>query len=231
MDTIRQNWLHLQERIGRAATRCGRDPADIQVVAVTKNRSPSEVETAIRAGWALVGENRVQEAEAKKSLVQADAQWHLIGHLQANKIRKAARLFDVVQSVDSLHLAEALDQRAAQERRHVDVLVQVNTSGQAQQSGAAPDQVQDLVQRIGPLSHLRLRGLMTIGVFSPDDPAPVRACFARLRELRDQAADHRIPGGELSCLSMGMSGDFELAIAEGANLLRLGTAIFGPRPI
>jgi pyridoxal phosphate enzyme (YggS family) len=230
MDAIRNNWLRLQERIGQAAARCARDPADIAVVAVTKNRGPAEIEAAVGCGLLLVGENRVQEAEAKKSLVRASARWHLIGHLQTNKAKKAALLFDVVQSVDSLHLAEALNQRAGQLDRRLEVLVQVNTSGEPGQSGAPPDCVPALVEQIVPLPNLRLRGLMTIGALSPEDPGPVRACFARLRRLRDQLVGAGNPATSLPILSMGMSGDYELAIAEGANLLRLGTAIFGPRP-
>jgi pyridoxal phosphate enzyme (YggS family) len=231
MESIRENWLRLQDRIGAAAARAGRDPATIEVVAITKTCTSAQVDAAIEAGLRRVGENRVQEAEAKRPQVRSAACWHLVGHLQGNKAGKAARLFDVVESVDEAGLAAALDRRAAQANRWVEVLIQVNTSGQPHQSGVAPPGVRPLVEEVAALPHLRLRGLMTIAVQSPDDLAPVRGCFARLRQLRDELAAARLPGVDLPWLSMGMSGDYELAIAEGATLLRLGTAIFGPRPV
>jgi len=229
MDAFRQNWEALQERIAQAASRAGRDPGEISVVAVTKTRTPQEVETALQSGIRIVGENRVQETETKKAQVSVAGQWHLVGHLQTNKAKKAVALFDMVQSVDSLRVAAALDKRAAQVGRLLDVLVQVNTSGAPQQSGAAPDELQALVEQIAPLANLRLRGLMTIGALT-DDETSIRACFSQLRELTDQVAVSRLAGVEMQYLSMGMSGDFELAIAEGANMLRLGTVLFGPRP-
>ncbi len=198
------------------------------MVAVTKTRSLGEVEEALQNGLGMVGENRVQEAEAKKAQVSALGQWHLIGHLQTNKAKKAVALFDMVQSVDRLKVAQALDKQAAQVGRCLDILVQVNTSGAVQQSGAAPDALPSLVEQIATLAHLRIRGLMTIGVFSEEEKV-VRGCFSLLRELREQLAGMRIAGLELPYLSMGMSGDFEWAIAEGANMLRLGTVLFGPR--
>lgn len=227
MDAIRQNWCELQERIARAASRAGRAPAEIAVVAVAKTRTPQEIEAAIRSGLGLIGENRVQEAAAKKDLVRLGAQWHLVGHLQTNKVARAVALFDMVQSVDSARLAAALDQRAAQAGHCLDILVQVNTSGAPQQSGVIPRELPALADQLAALPHLRLHGLMTIGALSAEE-AEVRACFARLRELREELAA-RLPGAQLAHLSMGMSGDFELAIAEGSTMLRLGTALFGPR--
>ena len=229
MKTFTDRWDALQERIGRAAERVGRDPREIAVIAVTKTRSPDEVETALQNGLEIVGENRVQEAEAKKAQVSAAGQWHLIGHLQTNKARKVVALFDMVQSVDSMKVAQALDRQAAQVGRRLDILMQVNTSGAVQQSGAAPETLPSLVEQVAALANLRVRGLMTIGAFSEDEKV-VRGCFSRLRELREQLADARIAGVELAHLSMGMSGDFEWAITEGANMLRLGTVLFGPRP-
>jgi len=229
METIWKNWKNLQERLAQAAQRADRDPREITVVAVTKTRTPAEIEAALRSGIHIVGENRIQEADAKKGQVKAAAQWHLIGHLQTNKAKKAVELFDLVQSVDSLRIATALDKRSAQAGRILDILLQVNTSGISHQAGTSPEALEELVGQIAGLSHLRIRGLMTIGALSTDESL-VRSCFARLRQLRDQILAASMDGVEMKYLSMGMSGDFELAIAEGANLLRLGTTLFGPRP-
>jgi len=229
METIWKNWENLQERLAQAAQRAGRDLREITVVAVTKTRTPAEIEAALRSGIHIVGENRIQEAEAKKDQVKTAAQWHLIGHLQTNKAKKAVDLFDLVQSVDSIRIAKALDSRAAQAGRILDILLQVNTSGVAHQAGASPETLEELVGQIAGLSHLRIQGLMTIGALSTDESL-VRSCFARLRQLRDQILAASMDGVEMKYLSMGMSSDFELAIAEGANMLRLGTTLFGPRP-
>ena len=228
MDRIAHNWRRLEERIARAAECAGRDPGEVEVVAVAKTRSAAEVEAAIRAGVRHIGENKVQEADAKKGQVDMAAEWHFVGHLQTNKAGKAMALFDLIQSVDDSRIAAALDRRAAEAGRPQEILVQVNTSGAAQQHGASPEELMPLAEEISSLSHLRLRGLMTIAEFS-DDAAQVRSCFRRLRELGERLAAARLEGVDMRYLSMGMSGDFELAIAEGANMVRLGTAIFGPR--
>ena len=227
MKVIQENWHALQERIARAAHSAGRAPEEIGLVAVTKTRTPQEIEAAIRCGLRLVGENRVQEAAAKQGQVTLEAGWHLIGHLQTNKAARAVDLFSCVQSVDSARLAAALDRHAAQAERTLEILIQVNTSGAPQQAGVAPEQAPELAAALSALPHLRLRGLMTIGALSPEESV-VRACFARLRQLRGQLVS-QFPASDWCWLSMGMSGDFELAIAEGANLLRLGTALFGAR--
>ena len=227
MEAIRENWRALQERIAQAAHSAGRPPGEIGVVAVTKTRTPQEIEAAIRCGLHLVGENRVQEAAAKQGQVTLEAGWHLIGQLQTNKAAKAIELFSCVQSVDNARLAAALDRHVGQAGRTLEILIQVNTSGAPQQGGVSPEQAPELAAAIGDLPHLHLRGLMTIGALSPE-ASIVRASFARLRQLRDQLAS-QFPAQNWGWLSMGMSGDFELAIAEGANLLRLGTALFGAR--
>lgn len=227
MDAIRANWHALQERITRAALAAGRAPEEIEVVAVTKTRTPQEVEAALNCGLCTVGENRVQEAATKKEQVHLAARWHLIGHLQANKAAKAVDIFDLVESVDNFRLAAELDRRAGLAGHTLEALIQVNTSGALQQGGVIPEQLPELAAQLVALPHLRLRGLMTIGALSPEESV-VRACFARLRQLRDQLAS-QFPQANWGLLSMGMSGDFELAIAEGANLLRLGTALFGAR--
>jgi pyridoxal phosphate enzyme (YggS family) len=225
----------VRKRIDEAALRSGRDPADVTLVGAAKHKPAAAVAEAVRAGLGDVGESYVQEAAGKieqvAALLAADGvrppRWHLIGHLQRNKARHAARLFDVVQSVDGAALAEALDRRAGIEGRRIDVLVQVNTSGEAQKSGVAPEALPDLVAAIAGLERIRLVGLMAI-------PAPVdvaeaaRPAFAGLRRLRDELRGR--PGTqELRELSMGMSADFEVAIEEGATMVRVGTALFGPR--
>ena len=229
MDHIRDNWELLRARIERAAERSGRTASAIEVVAISKTRSVREIEAAYACGLRLVGENRIQEAAAKHPQVAAPLAWHFVGHLQTNKAGRAVELFDLVQSVDSARLGEALNRRAGPDRT-IEVLLQVNTSGSPSQAGVAPDQLVNLVAALAPLPHLRIRGLMTIAAHSEDE-ATVRGCFRTLRELGEKVAECDFAGASMDYLSMGMSGDFELAIAEGANLLRLGTAIFGPRPI
>ena len=229
MDHIRDNWELLRTRIERAAERNGRSASAIEVVAVSKTRSAREIEAAYACGLRLVGENRIQEAAAKRPQVAAPLAWHFVGHLQTNKAGRAVELFDLVQSVDSARLARALSRRAEQVGRTIEVLLQVNTAGSHGQAGVAPDQLVNIVAALAPLSHLRIRGLMTIAAHSEDE-ATVRSCFRTLRELGEKVAECKFADVSMDYLSMGMSGDFELAIAEGANLLRLGTAIFGPRP-
>ena len=229
MVDVRENCKIVRDRVALAAARAGRDPADISVVAVTKTRSAAEVEAVISAGYDQVGENRIQEAEAKKGTVSGVAGWHLVGHLQTNKAKRAVALFDLVQSVDSVRIGGALNGHAAAAGRVLDVLLQVNTSGAAEQSGIRPEEADGVVGLLREMSHLRLRGLMTIGAFVEDESV-VRTCFARLRLLRDELmAARTVAAPDLQYLSMGMSGDFELAIDEGSNMVRLGTTIFGPR--
>jgi len=228
MDAIAQNWARVRERVARAAAATGRDAAQIDIVAVTKTRPAAVVEAALAAGVGDVGENRVQEADTKRPQVHGAARWHLIGHLQRNKAGRAIELFDLIQSVDSQRLADALERRAAEAEHPVEVLVQVNTAGAAQQGGVAPDETVALVRHVAGLEFLQVRGLMTIAAFS-DDTDEVRACFRRLRKLRDRVASEGLDGVEMRWLSMGMSGDYELAIEEGSNMVRVGTAIFGPR--
>lgn len=229
MDHIRKNWELLCARIERAAGRSGRVASAIEVVAVSKTRNAREIEAAYACGLRLVGENRIQEAAAKRPQVAAPLAWHFVGHLQTNKAGPAVELFDLVHSVDSARLARALSRRVAPTGRPIEVLLQVNTAGSQRQAGVTPDQLVDLVAALAPLPHLRIRGLMTIAAHSENEAA-VRGCFRALRELGEKVAQCKFAGVSMDYLSMGMSGDFELAIAEGANLLRLGTAIFGPRP-
>ncbi len=229
MSLISENLRRVWERIERAATRAGRGREEVTLVAISKTRSPGEVQEALRAGVEILGENRVQEANEKAAHLSTPVAWHLVGHLQRNKVKAAVSLFDLIHSVDSVRLAERIGSRAARAGRRARVLVQVNTSGEDSKFGVAPERALDLVGQISEIACLDVRGLMTMGAFLPD-PEDVRPCFARLREVRDRVAGARLPEVCMAHLSMGMTNDFEVAIEEGSTMVRIGTAIFGPRP-
>jgi PLP dependent protein len=216
----------VREAIAAAAGRVGRDPAAVRLIAVTKTLPPAAVVAALDAGVEHIGENYVQEAAQKRTAVVRPATWHLIGGLQRNKVSVAVRTFDWVHTVDSPRLAHALDAASAAAGRRLPVLVQVNLSGAAGQRGAEPDAVEPLARTLIGCASLALQGLMTI---APADAAPneLRGHFRRARQLRDEIA--KCLGVELPHLSMGMSDDFSLAVEEGATLVRLGRALFGPR--
>lgn len=225
---IRGRLDEVRGRIARASARAGRDPGSVVLVGVVKTVPVEVIREAVALGLSDLGENRVQEAEAHiGTLGRSAARWHLIGHLQRNKAGRAVDLFDRVHGVDSRELAEALSRRAAAAGRRLPVLAEVNVSGEATKFGVAPESLAELLEHVAGLPGLRLEGLMTVG------PAVTRAeearpGFARLRELRE-AAERRL-GLELRELSMGMSSDFEVAVEEGATLVRVGTALFGERP-
>ncbi len=225
--TISENVEVLRQTIAAACTRVGRNPDEITLVAVTKTVPPERIQEAIDAGIRILGENRVQEAASKIDRISADVSWHMVGHLQKNKVKKAVAMFDMIQSVDSFGLAVEIDKRCSQIDRVMDVLVEVNTSGEETKFGVSPQEVLDLVARISQLNNIRVKGLMTIGAFSENESV-VRRCFATLRELSNEVKAH-ISGVEMQFLSMGMSSDYVWAIEEGSNMLRIGTAIFGPR--
>jgi pyridoxal phosphate enzyme (YggS family) len=216
-----ENLRRVRERVADACRRAGRSPDEITIVGVTKTFPPEAVAEAYRAGLTDIGENRVQEAAGKIPLVAAmgvSPRWHLVGHLQTNKVKTALDLFVIIHSVDSLHLAEAISRRAA---ATVPVLLEVNVAGEGTKFGFAPQEVAEACRSIRALPNLDVRGLMTVAPFTAD-PEEVRPVFRRLRELRD--------GLGLPELSMGMTDDFDVAIEEGATILRIGRAIFGPRP-
>jgi pyridoxal phosphate enzyme (YggS family) len=196
---------------------------------VTKTRTAAEIDEAIRAGITQVGENRVQEAVAKKPQVTLPATWHLVGSLQTNKVKRALEVFDVVQSIDSLHLAQEIQLRCEQANLHVRTLIEVNTSGEQSKHGVQPDALPDLIVQVLKLTRLQLAGLMTVGPgLAIEDPQASRPCFKLLARLAEDCRQRfSIP---LPHLSMGMSSDFEIGIEEGATIVRIGTAIFGPRP-
>ena len=217
---IERNIRDLERRIAAAAERANRSPAEITLVVVTKTIRPSLIQQAFEAGIRHFGENRIQEAKSKieqLSSLEPPPIWHMIGHLQTNKAAAAVELFHMIQSVDSIRLAEALSRHA---QRNISTLLQVNISGEASKSGFSPSEVSSAAEQIASLPHLDIEGLMTIAPLS-NNPKEVRPVFRKLKLLRDSLG--------LEHLSMGMTGDFEVAIEEGATILRIGRAIFNER--
>ena len=223
---IAANVAGVLERIARAAERSGRSAADVTLVAVAKLVEADRVREAIAAGVTDVGENYVQEAAAKKPLVGAGARWHMIGHLQRNKAKQAVAIFDMMETVDSYRLAEAIGRQAEAAGRVMPILLQVNTSGEPSKSGIAPEEAEALAGAVSRIGGVRVEGLMTIGRWDPD-PEKARPEFRLLAELARRIEERT--GVGMRWLSMGMSHDFEVAIEEGASLVRVGTGIFGPR--
>jgi PLP dependent protein len=228
---IAANLAAVRQRIARAAEANGRTADAVRLVAVSKTFGVDAIRAAIDAGHRDFGENRVQEALPKieaLAVQHPDLRWHLIGHLQSNKARKAGRPFDAIHSVDSLDLLRRLDEAAADGRRQPQILIQVDLAGEATKFGAPPDEARAIVREATTLKAARLVGLMTLPPFY-DDPLAARPVFARLRAFRDALIEDGIPAAQLAELSMGMSHDFEAAIAEGATIVRVGSAIFGQR--
>lgn len=224
---FRERLDQIRGRIAEAAARSARASAQVTLIAVTKTVPADVVAGAVAEGILDLGENRVQEAESKIALEGlAGVRWHLIGHLQGNKAARAVALFDRIHSLDSLALAESVSRRAIAAGRRMPVLIEVNVSGEATKYGVTPDGLASLAESIAPLEGIAFDGLMTVGALV-ERPEDARAGFARLRELRDETA--RRIGRPLPHLSMGMSGDFEVAVEEGSTLVRVGTALFGPR--
>ena len=224
--TLAENLALIRERMAAACARAGRPLESVELLAVSKFQSPEKVSAAAGLGLTLFGENRVQEAKAKIPQCPSRLQWHLLGHLQSNKARDAVGLFSLIHSVDSLALAQELQKQAEKQSRKVPILLEVNIAGEASKFGWTPQQVLTELATVKAASRMELHGLMTIAPYAIH-PEKVRPIFRQLRELRDQCADRL--GAPLPVLSMGMSGDFEVAIEEGATLIRVGTALFGER--
>jgi pyridoxal phosphate enzyme (YggS family) len=226
---VAKNVARVRERIFAACRRAGRKPEEVRLIAISKTMPPDRIRRAYDAGIRDFGENRVQEAAAKRpALSDLTVTWHLVGHLQSNKAKHARELFHWVHSVDSLHLAERLDKVALSRSDRLPVLVEVNLGGEETKSGVSENEVAPLVEAMGKLETLEVRGLMVIPPFL-DDPEQVRPNFRRLRELAKEVAARNLPNVSMQELSMGMSYDFEVAVEEGATMVRVGTAIFGPR--
>ena len=236
MKHIEENLEFIKEKIRKAAEKSGRSPDDVQLVAVSKTFDAEHVKEALKAGQTLFGENRVQEARDKAPLVGEGAKWQMIGRLQKNKAKYIPGLFDMVHSVDSFELAKALNdamEKAVERGKELKsailpVLVQVNIAEEEQKGGTKESETVDLVKNIASLPHLKVMGLMIIPPFS-DDPENSRPYYKKLREMRDSMDAMNIPNVEMAHLSMGMSGDYEVAVEEGATLVRVGSAVFGKR--
>lgn len=232
VEDFRHNLAAVHARIAAACGRVGRDPAGVRLLPVSKTKPEASIRLAHAAGCRLLGENKPQEAYRKWEATQdlPDLQWSVIGHLQTNKAKLVARFASEFQALDSLRVAEALERRLQAEGRAIDVFVQVNTSGEASKYGLHPDDVPAFLRALPGFSALRVRGLMTLALFSAEAER-VRKCFVLLRTLRDQLRQDAPAGIALDELSMGMSGDFEIAIEEGATVVRVGQAIFGARAL
>ena len=229
MSQIAQNLAAVRRRVEAAARRAGRDPAAVRLVAVSKTVDLDRLRQAVAAGQLIFGENYLQEAQPKVAALGPGVSWHFVGHLQTKKARGVVELFDLIHSVDRLKLARALEEAAARQGKIQEVLVQVDLAAEETKSGAAPDSMADLLREISTLAHLRVVGLMTMPPWF-SDPEAVRPYFKALRELRDRLRQQQVIDSSLAELSMGMSGDYEVAVEEGATLVRVGTAIFGVRP-
>jgi pyridoxal phosphate enzyme (YggS family) len=231
--SVAGNIVVIQERIARAAARAGRDPGSITLMAVSKTVEPERIRQAYAAGLRVFGENRVQEFVGKVEALAdlAEAKWRLIGHLQSNKARKAAELFSSVDSVDSLRLAEKLNEAAEQSGKSLELLIEIKTGGEESKSGMSAEsaELEELLHAAPQLQNLNIHGLMTVPPFTEDSEG-ARPYFQALRDLRNRIAARKLPGLRMDALSMGMSHDFEVAIEEGSTCVRVGTAIFGARP-
>lgn len=228
-DEIKMNLEAVHKRIDAACAACGRNPKDIRLLMATKTVEPERILRAMSYGELLIGENKVQELTEKfGALSSVKHETHFIGHLQTNKIKDVIKYADCIESVDRLDLAEKLNKKLKAENRSMDILIQVNTSAEESKFGCKPEEAVCLTEKIALLPNLKIKGLMTIGIFS-DDTVKVRECFKLLQKLRKEITAKNIPGVSMEVMSMGMTGDLETAIEEGSTLIRIGTAIFGKR--
>jgi len=225
---LRHRLERIQERMEEAARRAGREPGDVRLVDVTKTVPPERVLEVVEAGLSTLGENYVQEAVRKQQAMPRRVCWHMIGHLQSNKVKQAVSVFDVFETVDRPRIVQELQRHAAEAGQVLSVMIQLNLAREASKSGAAQDEALSLIERVASCENLRCTGLITLPPYY-DEPERVRPFFAALREIRDRLQARCPPEVRLTDLSMGMSGDFEVAIEEGATHVRVGTALFGPR--
>jgi pyridoxal phosphate enzyme (YggS family) len=228
MIDVAANYQQVLTRMNEAVARCGRNPKEIKLLAAAKSQRVEAMRAAIACGVTLIGENYVQEAADKKTLIADSIEWHMIGHLQRNKAKAAVELFNVIESLDNLALARELDKEGTKRGKTIRALVEVNLGGEESKSGIAKDQLSLLLVEVGKLAHLRVEGLMMVPPFR-ENLEEVRPYFRELRQLRDQLNEQRLPNIQLKELSMGMTHDYTVAIEEGATIVRIGTALFGPR--
>jgi len=226
MEIIKNNLVIINEKIKKAALKVNRNPEEIKLVAVTKTATTEQIKEAINTGVKIIGENRVQDAKEKYQILTADIEWHLIGHLQTNKTKYAVEIFNCIHSVDSIKLAQEIDKRSKQFGKKIDVLVEVNVSGEETKYGIKPEEVEPFLKEISEFPEIRVRGLMTIAPIV-EDKEEVRPYFRKLRELSEEIKSKNIENVKMDYLSMGMTEDFEIAIEEGANMVRIGRGIFG----
>jgi pyridoxal phosphate enzyme (YggS family) len=226
VETIKNNLEIIKEKIKKAALKANRNPEEIKLVAVTKTATIEQIKEAISAGVKIIGENKVQEAKEKYQILTADIEWHLVGHLQSNKVKYAIEIFDCIHSVDSIKLAQEIDKRSLQFGKITNVLLEVNVSGEETKYGIKPEEVEPFLKEISEFSRIRIRGLMTIAPIA-EDKEEVRPYFRKLRELSEEIKSKSIKNVKMDYLSMGMTEDFEVAIEEGANMVRIGRGIFG----
>jgi hypothetical protein len=228
MVDVAANYRKIMDRISEAALKAGRNPQEIKLLAAAKSQSIESIRAAIAAGVGLVGENYVQEAEHKRQAISQPVEWHMIGHLQRNKVEPALKTFDLVQSLDSAALALELEKEGKKRGKTVRTLVEVNLGDEQSKSGVAQDAVVELLKRVGDLAHLRVEGFMAIPPFR-ENPEEVRPFFNALKNLQAELQCLKIPNVVLNELSMGMTHDYPVAVEEGATIVRIGTALFGPR--
>jgi pyridoxal phosphate enzyme (YggS family) len=228
MIDVAANYVSILARINDTAAKCGRKADDVKLLGASKSQSIDAIRAAIAGGLALIGENYVQEAKDKKDRIAEFVEWHMIGHLQRNKAKAAIELFDIIESLDNLALARELDKEASKRGKKVRVFIEVNLGNEESKSGIAKNQVVSLVEEVASLSNMRVEGLMTVPPFRKN-LEELRPFFRELRELRERLNELRLPNVDLRELSMGMTHDYTVAIEEGATIVRIGTALFGPR--
>src|SRR5262245_2665184 len=228
MVDVAANYCKVIDRISEAALKAGRNPQEIKLLAAGKSQSVETVQAVITAGVRLIGENYVQEAESKRQVVSAAVEWHMIGHIQRKKVKAALKTFDLIQSLDSVALALELDKEGRRNGKTVRTLIEINLGDEQSKSGIGRDKVAELVERVSGLAHLKVEGLMAVPPFK-ENPEQIRPYFRSLRELQVELQGWKIPNGSFSELSMGMTHDYPIAIEEGATIVRIGTALSGPR--
>ena len=228
MADIAAQYRNLRAQVCAAAKKVGREPGRIRLLAASKSQPSESIRAALNAGVTLIGENYVQEADDKKRTIFQPAEWHMIGHLQRNKVKAAVELFDLIETLDSAALARALEKEGEKRKKIVRTFVEVNLAGEKSKSGLAPDELGTLLKEIATLPHVRVEGLMTVPPVQKTSE-DVRIYFRALRELREAFRGSQLPNVQLEELSMGMSEDFAVAVEEGATIVRIGTALFGPR--
>jgi pyridoxal phosphate enzyme (YggS family) len=228
MVDVGANYRRISDRISEAALRAGRNPQEIRLLAAAKSQNVELVRAAIAAGVRLIGENYVQEAESKSQVISESVEWHMIGHLQRNKVKAALETFDLIQSLDSVALAMELDKAGRKSGRTLRAFIDVNLGDEPSKSGIARDEVAELVRRVSELSHLRVEGLMVVPPFK-ENPDETRPYFRALKKLQIELQGLKIPNASFNELSMGMTHDYPIAVEEGATIVRIGTALFGAR--